>query len=654
MKFLMLIFFSVSVTAQEDQCRELNLAEKILEALPSKECPQISESIIGIVNEEYQKFYGALPVKKQTIKGFSLSGPAKELMYLNEMLGKNPPAKWAEVAAQCQTSQCALEKLFESKEAAMQVMNIREKSGYLMSVDQEINGNFKEQFWSASEIREIDAAISKMPSELKNLGKLKKFSRMADGLRLTSHSEQVAAYARPGTPLRSGQIVAYDIGMRGKTHGKNPYQTTSWPQEVIVHETCHHHDFQSYYKGSFRLQSEKKNSPWAALSGWKEVTNEKGETQWQKKADAKFISWYAETDPAEDFAESCMNYILHPEKLKQQTPEKYAWIKANLFKNKEFNDKPWSESMGWPEFQNLIADETGCKEKLAECSKNLKPYKWMSVQAQIQETKCFADFSNQKIQNINQTLMDSPQYCENGGSGAINAQSDKVCGNSLKSLSSLNEAAQKYDFTAAVNDCESKLDYSSECVFEASKLLKDVPKDILPVAKNFLSIQVPDRMSSLGNGLSNYKTSTWLKACLETVKEIDTFDSKNNKYLQISYTSKSNSQAEFLGKYIFKDYDRDGINKECAEAAIKSLVNQVKVPERGYAVNVMQAPFLNELRSFETEVIGKYKQATSGCVYKACKADRILKLIQVWEEKSPKREGFATKEYAEELVNKIN
>lgn len=654
MKFLLLSLLALNAFAEE-ACREVNLADQLLQALPEKQCPTDSETVTKLVNEEYKKFYGSRPLKKKRISGYVLSGPDTELDVLDDMLGEKPPKNWAQVASACQTSQCALEKLFGSKEAAMQVMNVKAKTGYTLSIDQDINGGLKEQYWSANEIREFDAAASKLPPEIRNLTNLKNIYRMADGLRLKSDSESVAAYAQPGTMFFAGKIVSYDAGMRGTTTGKNPYQGTSWPQEAMVHEICHHHDFQAFYKGATKMSSEQKNSSWGALSGWKEVTNAKGQTEWQKKADAKFVSWYAETAPAEDYAESCMNYVLHPQTLKDKAPEKYAWMKKNLFNNKEFTDKIWAGPQSWPELKNLLADEASCTQKLIECTNGLKLNTWKTAEAQIQESKCFAEFKAQKLKDINLSLMDRPEYCDKGGAGTVNAQGANICAKSLKGLSSFVQPALSYNFGSAVKECEAKNDFTANCVLAATPLLKSAPADIAPTVRKFLEGQVPDRMNAVASKFNDVKSSVWLKACLDTVKEVDIYQISDTKEPIYSYVSKATGKSDFIGKYIYRDYDREDGNKECAVAAVKSLEAEgVKTPEGGHPVNVMKEKFVGELRSFESEVIGQYKGAIKGCILKSCKKERTLKLLKDWEAKSPQREGFATEEYAEELVKKIN
>ena len=80
----------------------------------------------------------------------------------------------------------------------------------------------------------------------------------------------------------------------------------------------------------------------------------------------------------------------------------------------------------------------------------------------------------------------------------------------------------------------------------------------------------------------------------------------------------------------------------------------IKVPKSGNAVSLMKKPFTDELNSFETEVLAQAHAATKKCLLAKCKIEKIEELLKTWENKSPeKRAGFATKEYAEELRNKL-
>ncbi|MCP4329279.1 MAG: DUF4157 domain-containing protein [Alphaproteobacteria bacterium] len=56
-----------------------------------------------------------------------------------------------------------------------------------------------------------------------------------------------------------------------------------------------------------------------------------GGNYYRYRADAKFITDYAKTDPQDDFAESFETYLLHPEDLEKAAPKKYAFMHKRVF-----------------------------------------------------------------------------------------------------------------------------------------------------------------------------------------------------------------------------------------------------------------------------------------------------------------------------------
>jgi hypothetical protein len=659
------LFFSMPLLAQETfECRELSLAEKIVNFIPSKECPGFDEIILNNVAVEYKKNFGHLPLVRQKVKGFYLVGTASELSTAKEMLGNKTTKGWKEAAINCETIQCAMAKLLKSKEAAMQVMNIKIKSGYILSLDQTINQGKADQLWSAQEIREIDAAFSKMPRELRNLT-LSKIERLADGFRRGDDSAQVAAFASPYVKgYKAAELVSYDAGMQRLSNGKNPYKTTSWPQEVMIHELCHHQDYKGYYASNYgAMTSEKLGSTFGKLSGWKEKTDAKGKSVWTAKKDSKFVSWYAETSPAEDYAETCMNYVLHPETLKKKAPEKYAYMKKYLFNNNEFSNSPWNDekSKNWPQLANLVSDESTCNAKLAKCAEDLKFSDFFSPKSQLQNSDCLKTLKEERLQEISASLSDHPMYCELGGQSTISSQLNNICKASTDHFLKLIDGVEKTDLKVASQLCETKNDFTHACVIENAKLNLTPPKELVGTLDRIIQSKIPDRMAALGNKINEMSTSAWLTACLKTAKGIDVYEVTDGasgiKRPIYSYKSSDpNIQDSFLGNYIYKDYNKDDMNKSCADAAIKALSDEgIKTPESGFPVNVMQKPFLDELKTFEKEVLKEIGPSMKGCLFNGCKNERILGLMKAWEEKSPqKRKGFASMDQAREIREKVS
>jgi hypothetical protein len=653
----------------KDDIKAVQFGKEVISLLPGKVCPTNDETILKRVKEEYKKYFGALPQVKRLVKGFNLTGSDKELKLAVEVLGKKPPKTWAAAAKDCASIQCAFEKLLGSKEAAMQIFNINAKSGYKMILDQSINQNLAEQIWSPAEIREVDAVVSKLPRELRNLPQITEITRMGDGLRLHGHGANTGAYASPAQYGSKAELVIYDVGMNGVTTGKDPFDVSSWPQEATMHELCHHHDYKGYYaSGNGTMTSEQKNSAFKKLSGWREITSAKGESSWVSNKDSEFVSNYAKTAPAEDYAESCMNFVLHPKELKEKAPKKYAFIKANLFNNQEFTDAPWNveKSKKWPELNNMLADETSCAEKLNDCSKDMywhekgyfcskSNFYCGTAESRLKDNTCFKDFKKSHLQELATTLEADDNFCSYGGNRTIEQSGDSVCKSTSDKLAKALEAAVKIDIKPQIAKCEEQNDFTSECVVSDALLSLNTPAELAPSVERIFNKSVPNRMAALSNKLGTIPTATWLKACLSGVSKVDQWETTKGETI-FSYNSSDKAiSSGYLGKYIYDDYDHKDINTNCGQKMLSSLEESgIKVPKSGNAVSLMKKPFTDELNSFETEVLAQADAATKKCLLAKCKIEKIEELLKTWENKSPeKRAGFATKEYAEELRNKL-
>lgn len=675
LKLITLSFLVTRAFAQEpeieckDDIKAVQFGKEVISLLPGKVCPTNDETILKRAEDEYKKYFGSLPQVKKPVKGFNLTGSDKELKLAVEVLGAKPPKTWAAAAKECPSIQCAFEKLLGSKEAAMQIFNINAKSGYKMILDQSINQNMAEQLWSPQEIREVDAVVSKLPKELRNLPKITEITRMGDGLRLHNHGSNVGAYASPAWGSNKAELVVYDVGMDGVTTGKDPLDVSSWPQEATMHELCHHHDYKGYYaSGNGTMTSEQKNSSFKKLSGWKEVTSAKGESSWVPLETAEFVSNYAKTSPAEDYAESCMNYVLHPEKLKEKAPGKYAFIKANLFNNQEFTESPWNvdKAKKWPALNEKLADETSCAEKLNECSKDLywhekgyfcskTNYYCGTADSRLKDNTCFKDFKKSRLQEFATELEVEENFCSYGGNRVIEQSADSVCKGTADKLAKALEAAVKVDIKPQIAKCEEQNDFTAECVMNDAIASLNVPAELAPSVQRIFEKSIPNRMVALSNKLENINSSTWLKACLSGVAKVQQWGTTTGEKVYNYESADKSFSNGYLGKYIYDDYERKDINASCGQKMLSSLeTSGIKVPTSGSAVALMKKPFTTELKSFESEVLSQAAAATKKCMTNNCRVEKIEELLVAWEQKSPeKRAGFASKEYAEELRAKL-
>lgn len=99
--------------------------------------------------------------------------------------------------------------------------------------------------------------------------------------------------------------------------------------DVLTHEVGHNE-----YANLERLDS-------AAAAKWEKLYTESIENN----DGFGFVSDYAMTDHYEDFAESYATYIRDPELLKVMSPEKYAFMKYNVFDGHEYGLAGLNESV---------------------------------------------------------------------------------------------------------------------------------------------------------------------------------------------------------------------------------------------------------------------------------------------------------------------
>lgn len=676
MKAALILSFmaSFNYAHAENSCLPENDLQKFSEEIlsyvgPLRECPTEDDFILKEVTKEYQKNFGNLPQVTKTVKGFRLKGSDKELKFAGEILGAKPPKGWSDAAKDCSTIQCAFEKLLNSKEAAMQLLNIPAKSGYRLSLDQSINQDKADQMWSPKEIRELDAAVSKLPKELRNM-RITYVERQADGYRGHGHEEDVAAYASPAImDIRRAQLVIYDTGLKGTTSDRSPYETTSWPQETLIHELCHHHDFKGYYASNYSsYTSKQKTAGFSALSGWKETTGDDGKTSWVHNEDAQFVSWYAETSPAEDYAESCMNYVLHPDKLEKAAPSKYAYMKNKVFNKAEFKSKPWVKGpeLNWPQLNELLSDESNCTETLLECIKDLEYFDGRiftpntenfsigSAQSQIQKNACFNKFKNERQKKIEESLSQKDDFCDKGGPRVIKNNANKICKDATDSMVKILSRMVEADFKTPTEECEESNDFTYACVLNKVYEGEQLPEGFITKMNKIIQQRVPNRMAALGDKLAAQSTESWMRPCLSSVKSINHYNVTNSEgqtEKKFYYESKNKDyDPGFLTKYVFEHNDDKNVNRACAEKILEaSKASGTKTPEAGNSFSLFRSTITDEVDSFEREVLLKIK--SSKCILRQCKLNETSQALKEWEQKSPeKRQGMATEEFAKEIL----
>lgn len=653
--------------------------EEVVEKL--KECPTDKEIVAAQVKKDFEKFFGKRKINSGWVKGYKLKAPAGLLTVAAQMLGERPPKAWKQAAKECETLLCAFGKLFKSETAAMQILNFQHRTGYRLSLDQTVNYDHRnkrllaDEVWSAKEIQEMDAAAAKLPPRLKGL-KVNQIDRYGDGIRSHGHGQSVGAYASP-----SGALRIYDTGLEGHATGPNSYTSTSWPQEVLLHELCHHHDYK-HWDENYTMISERKGSGFGALSGWKKKTNSNGKYYWASSDGAKFVSRYASTSPAEDYAETCMNYVLHPQRLKKKAPEKYAYMKKYLFSGKEYTDKIWAKKpeSNWPLLNDLLAKEDQCSDQIQACLKNVNFSYGSFIEDisnkkesgnQISSGRAFyhnekALFDHECIKKLKKDYTDQfttelrnkdENFCKNGGDSVIKQSQGNVCQKTIKKMKSTIKQLKNIEFSAYTKKCEAQKDYTRECI--KTQLAEDKGIELNDnqfLFNNMLKNKLPKRLEALGARLTELPTNDWLKSCLKDVSDVDFWTTTQGKKLIYYSTEVEKVNSGEISRFIAVTGSRLDIQKRCSTNILQEFKHQgfkVSDTNKENTNLLLIGPFKKEFQSFETEVLSQIPAVTKKCLIgKKCKRKRIQELLLAWQAKDPdKRQGLKDSELVEKLLD---
>lgn len=155
--------------------------------------------------------------------------------------------------------------------------------------------------------------ILDMPFHLRDSMTLKKIVRMGPGYQPPNASEPVKATYNPHTQTIQFMDPTFD-----ELDGDSRGETT------ILHEMAH------------AVWSPLSTSLWYGLP--LSVQQEYAKLSWDggTKISDEFITEYSASEVTEDFAEHVAFYIDNSEKLKQETPGKFQWLKKYIFFNVEY------------------------------------------------------------------------------------------------------------------------------------------------------------------------------------------------------------------------------------------------------------------------------------------------------------------------------
>ena len=223
----------------------------------------------------------------------------------------------------CQKVICAMKKFYGEKEG-VQLLYMLAKYGLNGSPLAPVNKDrSRYSYWSSDELDKSLAALSSFPKDIlpfrKNIG----FIRYKRG---TMDCEK-------GMAAASNDFVwIFDCGI-GKSHYIYEY--------IVVHEVAH-------IIGEKGLH----DSPeWLSFADWEEIRTPSGlfsfSSSYKPHNRKCLVSPYGGENPMEDFAESVTAYRYNPERMKEKCPQKYDYLKENVFNGWEYINNRCFKSE-WP------------------------------------------------------------------------------------------------------------------------------------------------------------------------------------------------------------------------------------------------------------------------------------------------------------------
>ena len=640
-----LLILVTSAQANDPTCTAppVSLEKQLMDSIGDANAPIADQASCDAANlaQAQKEFKTRFPDDRvqstKDVDGITLQGSPDEITFAREVIeghgkGDRPPKSWPAVAAGCSTVVCGLSKLLGSDESAYRVLNIAQRSGYVVSATQEGNPVGVEQIWKVSEIRSIDHVTAGAPDQYQHLGSMKYFKRCADGVK----SEDV----RDGTP---GAAAWADSGRQEIVLFSSVFTPLDFTEPAIFHELSHHYDYQGLDHAPYTELST--TMGFTKISGWDngtnvQVLNKDGsptgtvKTVYTHAPDATFVSAYAGTAPLEDFAESCANYRYSPNDLKIASPEKYQLLKDKVFKGVEF-----TESGGWPALDKQLVALGGMSGLVAACVSKIDhivaskktPQVWMFNPGSTTNLTSLTPLTRMaslclkstEDQVIAQIQSDST-YCSRGGDQFVRDAMERTIDGSFVDL--INAA---WNTTLETSDadlqCQKDKDLTHNC-----SVVKSLQKN-----PTFLRLGQADQKSisdqfeklvPLGKAVNDdivqkFPVQNLLQTCLTAIDSISVNDGEVS-YLKQSPTETMESFAYYQDKNC-----ESGIQNAFTAAGYKSNDDFVTKTLRG---SDLQSTFA----SFEKEVLVVWSPA------------QATKLVTDWATK----QGFDGKALSDALV----
>ncbi|MGZ3789300.1 MAG: hypothetical protein ACXVLQ_12300, partial [Bacteriovorax sp.] len=331
--------------------------DDVIRMAPCKSQQEKSLDFLMMTNFIKAKSDAVKERKDVNINGVDLSdespviiGAFKDLTTSVNMMGNEDPIKQKNIQAEfkinpeCKKVMCAVEKIWG--------YDMGPKMLYLLTRYSFNGSEFAypdtDRFMS-DELDDVILGLDDMPLFYRPLG--------TDNQRLDHLSRGYSIFGDPDIEANA-LIVVSDSWSRRTRLGRT---------YTLFHELSHN---LSSHLGNLDTAPE-----WMNLSGWVQK-----EDEWSNDRNACFTSEYGSTNAWEDFAESVAAYRYNGKTFQEKCPEKYQFIKENVFKNLEYLDSykcsPIESTSQLQAFANAIS---------ADLKKN------MNLEAEVKKENCQED-----------------------------------------------------------------------------------------------------------------------------------------------------------------------------------------------------------------------------------------------------------------------
>lgn len=236
----------------------------------------------------------------------------------------------------------------------------------------------KDFLFTPEELRGFWRAAQSAPRPMANLAGLSRVYRIPRGHRLPSaddsdacgrfygghwwdvgdHGEQIDIRSSPGYILLDSECLEIIASM-------NTQEWIGHLEGDFSHEVGHALE-KSSIDGSARKVSLVFDPDWSKLNGWKfdsRLVDGRYVYQYSRDPQAEFVSDYAKTSPAEDWAESIAFYRYGAETLREKAPKKFEYLKSKVFDGVSYDRSGLKEAIESRVSKIVEARVTGLLER---------------------------------------------------------------------------------------------------------------------------------------------------------------------------------------------------------------------------------------------------------------------------------------------------